>query len=89
MKDENGITRKDWTLTNEAISCALSVDRKASPMQSESNALIALYTVFMSDLNTIKPGSRIIIDGQKYQSGLPHIYPGSHQEIPVELDERA
>lgn len=90
-KDSNGISGKQWVEVHadEVINCAVSVNKKASPAQSEVNSLSSLYTVFMTDLIPVKKGSKIICDGMELMSGRPHVYKGSHQEIPVELQERA
>lgn len=90
-KDSNKISSKQLieVHTDKEIKCAVSVDKKALPSQSEINSLNSLYTIFTSDLIEVKKGSKIICDGMEFMSGRSHVYKGSHQEIPAELHERA
>jgi hypothetical protein len=83
------VTKQDWVLKHQGIECALSKNKLPRSAQTESeHQVVGDFTMFMSDLIKIRPGSKIICKGYDLRSGKSFIYEGSHQEIPVYFEER-
>lgn len=81
-KKVNYVTKNQEVTVLENQPCRLSFSNIAEASQTDTKTnVVQTIKLFLSPDVTIKPGSKIIIDGNAYcRSGKPAVY-GTHQEV--------
>ena len=85
----NGADGTRWVEETTNVLCRLSRDKRVNTSQTEGNLNTNQHLLFCAPEISIPAGSRLMIDGEKYErTQEPMVYP-SHQEVTVTKHEWA